>query len=290
MWLSDIIVRCLAKRPAERFQSVPVLLDALNAGRQSGPQDPVSAERVARKLQSEEATLMLPSAERPRASLSQTKASESPTAPPNRSTAQPAGRRLPLIMFLGLAVVVAGWLLFGKRPVLIVENRLVEPIKVVLGAETFEVPPGGKARRPVKGRGPLVAQWYLVRPAGPSGQPLGAELQGSISDPSPKGRLTFEVDGSSGDKPVFAPLITNGTDQQLTITVNAGTTNAIVCDCRVNPGATRARIGYYPLYLNSSVQAAVPRGATAAFRDLGQQVDRTTGTIGLRFEPKDFPK
>lgn len=290
MWLSDIIVRCLAKRPAERFQSAAMLLDALNAGRQSGSQDPVSAERVARKLQTDEATVVLPSAERPRAS---TKAPVGPggsQAAAGKVAPSKARKHLPMVLFLGLAAAVGAWLLLGKPPVLVVQNRLVEPIKVVLGVETFQVPPGGSSERKLKGKGPLVAQWFLVRPIGPNNQPLGVELQGSLSDSAPAGQLTFEVGASSGDKPVFSPLISNTTDQPLEITVNAGTVTATPCQCRVNPGATHARIGYYPLFLNSSVQASTPSGATATFRDLGPQVDRTAGTVGLRFEAKDFPK
>ncbi len=140
----------------------------------------------------------------------------------------------------------------------------------------------------MKRSGPLVAQWYLVRPVGPGGQPLGVELQGSISLEKARGKLTFEISASSGDKPVFAPLITNLTGQPLAITVNAGTANALACGCKVNTGVVRARIGYYALFLNSSVQAVVPAGGAATFRDLGSQVDRTTGTIGLRFQPRDF--
>ena len=291
MWLSDIIVRCLAKRPAERFQSAAMLLDSLNAGRQSGAQDPVSAERVAKKLQSnDDATVMLPSAERPRTAPPQEKGLPTPTVAGRSPSSSSSRGRLPLILFLGLAGATAAWLLLGKVPLLVVENRLVEPIKVVLGAETFEVPAGGTVGHKVKTKGPLVAQWYLSRPAGPGGQPLGVELQGSLSAAEPKGTLTFEVDASSGEKPVFAPLVTNTTDQPLAITVNAGTVNAQACDCRVNPGTTRAKIGYYPLYLNSSVQATTTGGGTATFRDLGSQVDRTSGTVGLKFEPKDFPK
>jgi serine/threonine protein kinase len=289
MWLSDIIVRCLAKRPAERFQSAAMLLDALSAGTSSGMQEPVSAERVARKLQTEEATLMLKSTERPRASVAST-ASAARTGAKPAAVESPGHGQWPLLIFVGLAAAVAAWLLLGKSPVLVVENRLVEPIKVVLGAESYEIPAGGSVEHKVKAKGPLVAQWYLVRPAGPGGQPLGVELQGSISEPDPKGTITVEVGASGADRPVFAPLITNATDQPLAITINAGTVNAVSCDCRVNPGSSRARIGYYPLFLNSTVQASVPAGGVATFRDLGPQVDRTTGTVGLRFEAKDFPK
>jgi hypothetical protein len=102
------------------------------------------------------------------------------------------------------------------------------------------------------------------------------------------GRLIGEVDASGGDRPVFAPLITNTTDAPLAITVNAGTVSAVECECNVLPGSTRTRIGYYPLYLNSTVQATDPTGVTATFQNLGQEADRRSGTVGLRFEPKDF--
>jgi Protein kinase domain len=296
MWLSDIIVRCLAKRPAERFQSAAMLLDALNAGRESGSQQPVSAERVARKLQSEEATVMLPSAERlrtapplagPAAGVTAT-GKAAAAAPPIRSTSS-RGR---LVGLVALAVVAAAgaWAVLGRSPELRIENRLIEPIKVVVGAETFEVAPGATASHRVKGRGPLEAQWYLVRPNGPKGQPLGVEVQGRIAAPHPERVVAVEVGASSGDKPVFAPLITNATDSPLSVTVNAGTVNALDCGCVVQPGSTRVRIGYYPLFLNSSVEAVNPAGAQATFRDLGAQVERATGMVGLRFEAKDFPK
>ncbi len=128
MWLSDIIVRCLAKRPADRFQSAPMLLDSLNAGRQSGAQEPVSAERVARKLQTDEATLLLPSTETPRPMPVPGRTSGSPTMT-GKAIAKPPNRGLPLLIFLALSALVAAWLVFGKRPVLVVQNRLVEPFR-----------------------------------------------------------------------------------------------------------------------------------------------------------------
>jgi len=281
MWLSDIIVRCLAKRPNDRFQSAAMLLDALNAGPRTGAQEPVSAERVARKLRSDDATVVLPSAERARA------ATPAPPAP-----AQPAGgaprRRVGWLLLLAALIGGAAWFLGTRRPVLLVRNHLVEPVRVVLGAESFEVPAGGEARRKLRRAGPLVAQWYLVRPNGPGGVPLGVELQGSIADSTPRGTVLADVTAMGGDRPVFAPLVTNATEQALAVTVNAGTTTAQPCACAVRPGAVRAHIGYYPLYLNSTVQADMSGAGAATFRQLGPEVDRATGTVGLRFEAKDF--
>jgi hypothetical protein len=282
MWLSEVITRCLAKRPVERFQSAAMLLEALNAGRESGAQQPVSAERVARKLQSDEATMVLPSTERPRAAT----VTGSP-APASGATST-SRSRLFLLVTGGLVTIAGAWFLLGANPMLEVQNHLVEPVRVTLGSETFEVPPGGSTDRRIRNKSSLVAQWYLVRPTGPAGKQLGVELQGSLSAEEVPRRLIYEVDASGGDRPVFAPLITNATDVPLSITVNAGTVSAVNCECSIPPGASRARIGYYPLYLNSTVQATNPAGITATFQNLGQEADRRSGTVGLRFEIKDF--
>jgi hypothetical protein len=73
------------------------------------------------------------------------------------------------------------------------------------------------------------------------------------------------------------------------VTANAGLQGAVDCGCAVRSGATRVFIGYYRLYQNSTVRA---RGMTtrreATFRDLGPQVTRTDGAVGLRFEQRDL--
>jgi serine/threonine protein kinase len=297
MWLSEVIVRCMAKRPAERFQSAAMLLDAVNLGRQSGPQEPVSAERVAKKIHADAATELMVTAERaqsltgsasaPSSARASTSAPRSsPAAPPAAPT--PSRSRLPLLLLVLLVVGAGGWFLLRGSPSLVLENRLAEPIRVVIEAKTVEVAPGARLEQPVKRSGPLVAQWYLVRPLGPGNIPLGVELQGSISEPSPRGQMLHTIDAGSTEQPVFAPLVTNTTGDPLSITVNAGLVNAQPCNCRVNPGAFRARIGYYPLFKNSTVQATDPRNVSATFRDLGPQVDRVNGTVGLKFEAKDF--
>lgn len=275
VWLSDVIVRCLAKRPGERFQSAAMLLDALQKGRMSGPQDPVSAERIAVRLQSEKATALMPSAER------RVSAAAATAVTPVRK--KRSGMTLLLLLLVGGAGVAI--YLFRFQPALLtVENRLVEPIRLVLGNETVEIAAGAAIERKVSRRGPLVAQWYLVRPEGPSG-PLGVELQGSISIAEPRGKLRHTVHARSGQRPVFAPLITNETDGALGITVNPGTAAVRRCDCTVRPGTVRGHIGYYDLFQNSAVVGTLP-GRAATFRDLGGKVDLLSGTVGLKFNPR----
>jgi hypothetical protein len=302
MWLSEIIVRCLAKRPAERFQSAAMLLDAINLGRESGATEAVSAERVAQRVQAEMKTEMMSSAERSTQLSDAATAISGPRSPGRAAAAKPepkaitgtadaparSWRWLTAVLLLALLGGAGGWYFLAGSPVLIVENHLVEPIRIVVENRTIEVASGARIEAPVKRGGPLVAQWYLVRPTGPGNVPLGVEVQGSITEQSPKGEMAHTIDAGASETAVFAPLVTNTTAEPLGVVVNAGLVNAIPCNCRVNPGAVRAKIGYYPLFKNSTVQASSPVGTVATFRDLGPSVDREAGTVGLRFEAKDF--
>jgi hypothetical protein len=67
-----------------------------------------------------------------------------------------------------------------------------------------------------------------------------------------------------------------------------GLEGAVDCGCAIKPGANRVFIGYYRLYQNSTVRARDSTGRTATFRDLGPRVTAADGTVGLRFEAKDF--
>jgi hypothetical protein len=295
MWLSDIIVRCLAKRPAERFQSAAMMLDALNSGPQLGQPETVSAERVAKRVQADAATEMMRSAERTSAAPPRISSAGSvdPPRPARPVASAPAstgggGMKWVLLLLLLGGVAAAAW--FGLRPktVLVVKNSLVEPVRIAIGSETLDVAPGATLEHRLESGKPLVAHWYLVRPADPAGVPLGVEVQGTIAVQDPTGRILNTIDANSPDLAVFAPLITNSTAGTISLVINAGLVNAQPCNCRVSPGANRARIGYYPLFKNSSVQATDASGRTAAFRDLGESVDKERAAVGLRFEEKDF--
>ena len=53
-------------------------------------------------------------------------------------------------------------------------------------------------------------------------------------------------------------------------------------------GAVRMEIGYYPLFVNSTVRAEdAATGRTATFRDLGREVD-ARGVVGLLFRQVDL--
>lgn len=285
MWLSNVIVRCMAKRAGDRFQSARALIDALSSARMSGPQGTISAARVAKQIQGEEATMMMASHER--------RASSAPTSAPTRvvSAATPAepvrpwGRILLLVLLLAVG---AGLVVSRIRPVLEVENHFLDPVKLVVDGQTQEVPPGESLTLQVRRGKALTAQWYLVRPLSSAGKPMGVDVQGTITEERPRGRIKRIIDARAGGTPVFAPLITNTTRSAIGVIINAGLAGATDCYCPIPPGTTHAHVGYWPLFLNSSVQAYNLGGGKATFDNLGQEVERTRGSVGLRFEDKDF--
>ena len=134
----------------------------------------------------------------------------------------------------------------------------------------------------------MVAQWELVRPLSADGQPMGEDVRGSAVLRGPSGTMSIAATSRTADRAYFAPLVTNASAQPLRVMVNAGLQGAIDCRCAVRPGARRVFIGYYPLYQNSTVRVRGSGRATAEFRDLGPQVRKADGTVGLRFEDKDL--
>jgi hypothetical protein len=117
---------------------------------------------------------------------------------------------------------------------------------------------------------------------------MGEEVRGSIVIREPSGTIHQRASSQVPGGEYFAPLITNAAEDLLRLTVNAGLEGAVDCGCAVRPGARRVFIGYYRLYQNSTVRARDPAGRTATFRELGPQVIAADGTVGLRFESKDF--
>jgi hypothetical protein len=190
-----------------------------------------------------------------------------------------------IALLLALAAA-AVYLLIGRTR-LRFTNRLVAPVRLAIGERVDTVPRGVIVELDVPRGGTSVAEWELVRPLSADDRPMGEEIRGAVVL---RGRRTLADSAwvRQGDADYFAPLITNASKDLLRVTVNAGLQGALDCGCAVRPGATRVFIGYYRLYENSTVRARAPSGAEATFVDLGPQVTRRDGTVGLRFEEKDL--
>lgn len=194
---------------------------------------------------------------------------------------------LAFLLFLGLVVGLAAFYL-ASRPRLIFTNRLAAPVRVAVDSGLSRlVPPGKSGSLPLPGKTRVVV-WEIVPTLSADGYPMGEVVRGSAVVPGGRGKFYRSATprGAHGD--YFAPLITNASDDMLRLRVNAGLEGALDCACAVRPGATRAFVGYYRLYGNSTVEARTGDGRKAIFRDLGPSVVAPDATIGLRFGSGDL--
>lgn len=237
-WLSNVIVRCLAKKPEDRFQSADDVLAALKTGRASGPTQLVGAASVERQVR-------------------QSAPSPAAAAPPFAGPPVRPPARWPWAV---AALLALGGLWFARSQGIVgtavvwAHNALVEPVEILRGGAPVDtLRPEGTVRLVLPRGAAPEFRWRLIRPGSP---PIGEAMEGRMAAlRRVRGRrvwaITAEVDGQS----YFAPLITNTTASDVTIAVNLGTSAATRCGCLVPAGAVRTHIGYYRLYANSGIAA-----------------------------------
>jgi hypothetical protein len=196
---------------------------------------------------------------------------------------------LPIVI---VAVLIAGLVATATvlaRPALTFSNGLLAPVRLVVNDVAQTVPPGTTVRVRV-GRGLLVGQWELERPLSADRRPMGEVVRGSWVVSAPRGSVVRAAGPRTDTGDYFAPLVTNGTNGLLRITVNAGLDGARDCGCAVRPGARQVFLGYYRLYRNTTVRATDAQGRNATFRDLGPEAQARGWSVGLRFGAGDFQK
>src|SRR5438874_4959874 len=226
-WLSSVIVKCLAKKPEDRYQSADEVLAALAAGRASGAAGLVGARTLERQVRRSGAV-------------------RSRTA------------RLGWWAAGALALIVAGGVArragYLGSSVAFVHNTLVEPVEIVRdGTPVDTVAPDATTRLWLPPGRDAGLGWRLLRPGSP---PLGEPMEGALGPfTNVRGRRVARIAAAVGSQSFFAPLITNSSASDITLEVNPGTAAAARCGCLVPRGAVRAHIGYYRLYRNSVVAA-----------------------------------
>lgn len=200
-----------------------------------------------------------------------------------------AACRSPWMLLVLLLFAAAGGFFLLTRPRLRFANRLAAPVRLVLGSDGARtLAPGETISLPNPRGRTVVAEWQMIRPLSADSQPMGEIIRGAVVLRGARGTVVETADSRAGGANYFAPLITNASSQPLRVTVNAGLQGAVDCGCAVRSGARRVFIGYYRLFQNSTVLARDSAGGRATFRDLGPEVMRADGTLGLRFEDKDL--
>ena len=262
--MSDVILRCLEKRPANRFRSAGEVIAALESDKQP-------STMRSRASAAQAATELLVSGAR--------------TAP--RTAGRPGGRTarprrvgwVLLVIVLPLLALGASALYF-RQPQLVFENRLADMVTVQVAGEERRILPGGSFTLKLERGRRLDLAWQLV-------PRLGAVLGDTIAIARPRGTVRVRATARPTHGAYFAPVITNETGRPLAITVNAGLAGAMRCGCTIPPGAVRMAIGYYPLFENSTVRAEA-EDRSAVFQNLGSQVNASDGVVGLLFRAGDL--
>src|SRR5438105_3931217 len=226
-WLSSVIVKCLAKKPEDRYQSADLVLAALAAGRASGATGLVGARTLERQVR-------------------------------RSGSVRSRTARLGWWAAAALALVVAGGVArragYLGSAAAFVHNGLVEPVEILRdGTPLDTVAPDATTRLWLPPGRDAGLGWRLLRPGSP---PLGEPMEGALGPfTSVRGRRVARIAAAVGSQSFFAPLITNSSASDITLEVNPGTAAAARCGCLVPRGAVRAHIGYYRLYRNSVVAA-----------------------------------
>jgi serine/threonine-protein kinase len=231
-WLSNVILRCLAKRPEDRFQTGDQLLVALQVGVGHASSSPQLGGGISRA---------------------------------ERGVGQPARAPIRLrAMGLwggGIGVVVgalglwfAAWQGYVGGSVVWARNSLMDPVEILRnGTPVDTVGPEAAERVTVPAGAAGQFRWRLLRRGNP---PLGEPMEEAMPVVRrTAGRRLWRITAAIDGRRFFTPLITNTTPSDVTVEVNPGTAAAVPCNCLVPRGAVRAHIGYYRLYANSAVAA-----------------------------------
>jgi serine/threonine protein kinase len=288
--LDEIVTKAMARSPEERFQNALQLRDALQEVQSSQAPPVVTGPRS-----------VTPATPSPPPAVVQTpvsapvpsggsQAAQPVSAPGDRAPPRPRGRSGWVVVVLVLLLLGGAGYWYATRPHLRFTNHLATPVRLTAGDDsTRAVAPGETVTFPVARGRSLVVEWELVRPLGQDGQPLGEAMKGATVVRRPRGTVIWRAGAREGESAYFAPLITNAGTEPLRITVNAELRGAVYCGCVIAPGGIRVFIGYYRLFQNSTVRAGgMTTTGQAIFRDLGPEVTRRDGAVGLRFEDRDL--
>ncbi|HEX6644962.1 MAG TPA: serine/threonine-protein kinase, partial [Gemmatimonadales bacterium] len=190
-WLSEVIVRAMAKQPEDRFPSAAAMLEPLRQGaRRKRAAGLVTGPRVLSRVNRDDPTIQLEAA-------------------PERKRG--VERRFLLAGAVAIAALGAAAALVGRpAPEFVVENAFADPITIsVNGATERTLAPGDSLRLELPRNAPLSADWHLVGPRGANGERLGEELTGSIREADPAGSIRRRLDYASAGRGYILPRVTN---------------------------------------------------------------------------------
>ena len=278
-WIVDVIVRAMAKQPADRFQSASDMLEPLRQGARRHRGSALSTDGAApNRVNRDDPTLQMGTAETLAARVT--------------GFGRVRRRRVTLLASgvgvagFGLAAALAG----APSPALVVENGLSDSVAVVVnGSSPQTVRPGDSLRVFLARGAALTAEWRLLGPRALDGR-SGDELHGVIADESPRGEIRRRLDPSGAGANYVVARATNTTADSLGVTLRDSAGAVLPCDCTVPPGATDAQLGYLRTGRIQSVTFTNSAGGSVTFDSLARRADRVTRAVWFRLDSADFSR
>ncbi len=324
-WFSDVVVKALAKRADDRYQSAAEMAEDLRRGMRTGARPPGAGDDAAReRIRHDDPTAIIPAhqtGESPAPGAAPVlpevvhQRSEEAAAPRRRGRRSedravprgPGRRRSDLEGLRSWSWrQLAGWVLvlaalFGTiayftrvQLSLAIANRLTLPVRFLSeSGEEKVIPPGGRFAQPMPEGGKALLQWSVLRPKLDDQGEVGVSMDGIIRVDGAtfmelvRRKITRDIDSwdLATGNRYFSPLITNLTDRPIRVSVNPNS-RLEGCYCLVPPGATRQSIGYYQLLDDTSIRVSDTQGRFAIFRNLEQKVDSYSGAVEIRVDPE----
>ena len=315
-WLSEVILRALAKRSDDRFPSAADMADALRSGLVSGPLTPLrSRDSLVRQIREDDPTHIIPAAAETVTPIRTGRSSDAAAATSGRRAADvtplPRRRRSgdssmlsprvywAALRWLVLAGAATGLVLYFLQgtPQFVTRNQLMLPVTLRWTTSTQSggertLAPGEIFRMDMPADGTVLASWSLVRPWLNDGTTtLGEDYRGNIrvEGLTPiervRRRVSVDIDSWTGEDRYFAPLISNRTGGPVLVTVSPRSATP-GCQCWIQPGE-RVPIGYF--LLADDAEIVVRSGSRfAVYRQLDRLVDPISGSVEIRVDSAAF--
>ena len=286
-WLSEIVLRCMAKHPDDRFATAQTMLGAIRTGRagaHGGPVDPVTLLPRA----DETPTQAMPAVRRPVARRWMIGFAAAAFAGVILAVSVSGNQPEPEVpTAVGYAPEERSSDLGGPARAdaeLVVENRLTEPIAMSVDDTNLTILPGDTGRLPVASDD-VEATWAMVQPS--TGERLlGGAVEGAIVAERVDGELFRAVDAQSGGEARFTPTVVNEAGRVLRVAVVTGE-DSVDCDCQI-PSGDSLRLGYYREPGRSAVRVTDRRGWSARFTGFASRRDPQSGAVVLRVTRADL--